>query len=267
MKKIVIKRFLARIKVLTLVEQINFYLQKFKNRKSNTAFKKKNPDVKLPPDFYMYETFQLNYEKFYTNGIPTAKWLCDHISEFKTLQNISILDWGCGTGRVLRHLPKIAGNSNQYFGCDYNAKYVKWSSENLENIDFKLNKVVPPLNYENKKFDVVYGISIFTHLSLEQHYKWFEELYRVLKPDGILFITTHGNVHSFKLIEKELVKYNLGELIVHDFKKEGNRLFSSYQPSSFMTNIAKQTNFQVLKHIPGEMTNGKPQQDIWIFKK
>jgi SAM-dependent methyltransferase len=267
MKKIVIKRFLASFKLLTLVERINFYRQKFNNRKSNYTFKKENPQVKLPPDFYIYETFQLNYEKFYTNGIPTAQWLYNHISEFKTLQNTSILDWGCGTGRVLRHLPNIAGESNQYFGCDYNPKYVKWCTENLENIDFKLNIVTPPLDYENEKFDVIYGISIFTHLSLEQHYKWFKELYRVLKPDGVLFLTTHGKVHQFKLTEKELIKYNEGELIVHDFKKEGNRLFSSYQPESFMIHLAKKNNLEVIKHIPGEVTNGKPQQDVWIFKK
>ncbi|AUC15317.1 hypothetical protein BTO06_09260 [Tenacibaculum sp. SZ-18] len=125
MKKIVVKRFLAHFNLLPLVEQLNFYRQKFKNKESNKAFKKNNPDVKLPPDFYIYETFQLNYEKFYTNGIPTAEWLVDHVSEFKKLENSRILDWGCGTGRILRHLPIIAGNTNEYFGCDYNPKYVK----------------------------------------------------------------------------------------------------------------------------------------------
>ncbi|MCH2033620.1 MAG: class I SAM-dependent methyltransferase [Tenacibaculum sp.] len=267
MKKIVIKRVLANLQLLPLVEQINFQRQKLKNKKSNNAFKKANPTVKLPPDFYIYETFQLNYEKFYTNGIPTAKWLFELISQFKKLDNVSILDWGCGTGRVLRHLPSIAGNNNRYFGCDYNPKYVKWCSENLENIDFKLNEVTPPLEYENKKFDLVYGISIFTHLSLEQHHTWFEELHRILKPNGILFLTTHGNAHQFKLTDKESIKYDKGELIVHDFKKEGNRLFSSYQPESFMTEITERYNLSTLKHIPGEITNGKPQQDVWIFKK
>ncbi|CAL2061647.1 class I SAM-dependent methyltransferase [Tenacibaculum sp. 190524A05c] len=267
MKKIVVKRFLAQLNLLPLVEQLNFYRQKFKNKESNYAFKKNNPDVKLPPDFYIYETFQLNYEKFYTNGIPTAEWLINHVSEFKKLENSKILDWGCGTGRILRHLPTIAGNTNEYFGCDYNPKYVKWCSENLHNIDFKLNQVIPPLSYENDGFDLIYGISIFTHLSLEQHYSWFEELYRILKPNGILFLTTHGNAHQFKLTEKESQQFNNGELIVHDFKKEGNRLFSSYQPEEFMREIAQQYKLEILKHIPGEITDGKPQQDVWLFKK
>lgn len=267
MKKIIIKRFLTKLNLLPIVEQVNFHRQKFKNRKVNKQFRIENPDVKLPPDFYIYETFQLHYEKFYTNGIPTAQWLYDHVSEFKTLKNTVILDWGCGTSRVLRHLPGIAGDSNQYHGCDYNPKYVKWCQDNIKGIRYTQNQITPPLSYESGKFDFVYGISIFTHLSLEQHYRWFEELYRVLKPNGILFLTTHGNAYQIKLTDKELQNYKKGELIVHDFKKEGNRLFSAYQPESFMLEITKKYGLKVLKHIPGTIENGRPQQDVWLFQK
>ncbi|WP_075342863.1 class I SAM-dependent methyltransferase [Tenacibaculum agarivorans] len=267
MKKIVIKRFLAKLNLLPLIEQLNFYRLKFKNRHINNQFVRENPNIKLPPDFYIYETFQLNYKKYYTNGLPTAMWLIELVSEFKLLENSAILDWGCGTGRILRHLPKIAGNTNYYFGCDYNPKYVKWCQENLKNIDFQLNQVTPPLPYEDQKFDFVYGISIFTHLSLEQHQKWFEELYRILKPNGILFLTTHGDAHKFKLTEKEQLAYTSGDLIIHDFKKEGNRLFAAYQPPSFMHQIASKNKLKILKHIPGEIKNDTPQQDVWIFMK
>lgn len=267
MKKIVIKRILTKLNLLPFVEQINFQRQKIKNRKINQQFKQRNPNVNLPPDFYIYETFQLNYEKFYTEGIPTAKWIIDHVSDFKNVINISILDWGCGTGRILRHLPSIAGSSNTYYGCDYNEKYVEWCSENLNGINFKLNHLLPPLPYTNSQFDLIYGISIFTHLSKEQHYKWFNELYRVLKPEGILFITTHGDCHSYKLTKQELLQYKQGKLVVHDFKKEGNRLYSTYQPKAFMEEIVTKTKLKVLKHIPGNFKNNKPQQDLWILKK
>ncbi|WP_299713226.1 bifunctional 2-polyprenyl-6-hydroxyphenol methylase/3-demethylubiquinol 3-O-methyltransferase UbiG [uncultured Tenacibaculum sp.] len=268
MKKIIIKRFLTKLNLLPLIEQVNFYRQMFKNRKENKQFKLENPDVKLPPDFYMYETFQLNYKKFYTNGLPTAQWIYDHVNEFKTLEQANILDWGCGNSRILRHLPTVAGDTNKYFGCDYNTKYIKWCQDNLEGIDFKLNQLTPPLPYDHEKFDLIYGISIFTHLSLEQHHSWFKELQSVLKPNGILFLTTHGNAHKFKLTTKEQKEYEAGNLVVHDFKKEGNRLFSAYQPESFMKNITQEYGLKLLKHIPGKTENNqKPQQDIWLFQK
>lgn len=266
MKKIALKRVLSNLNLLPVIEQVNFYRQKWQNRKSNRLFLQNNPTVKLPPDFYLYETFNLNYDKFYTNGKPTAKWLVNHIEEFKEFKNSSILDWGCGTGRILRHLPSISDNNNSFYGTDYNRKYVKWCSENLEGIQFKNNDLKPPLDFKNDEMDVIYGISIFTHLSEELHYSWMKELSRVLKNTGILFLTTHGDVHKFKLLQKEQELYDAGNLVIHDFKKEGNRLFASYQSPKFFRALCEQSNFKVLKHIPGDIRNNKPQQDVWILK-
>ncbi|WOC41263.1 class I SAM-dependent methyltransferase [Polaribacter sp. HL-MS24] len=250
MKKIILKKILSHLNLLSIIEQINFYRQKWKNRKSNKKFKKNNPKVKLPPDFYLYETFNLNYDKFYTNGIPTATWLINHLSQFKKLENISILDWGCGTGRILRHLPLTLKKTNTFYGTDYNKKYVKWCSENLEGIHFKNNDLHPPLQFKDDFLDIIYGISIFTHLSEELHYSWMTELTRVLKNNGLLFLTTHGDAHTFKLLPKELELYNSGSLITHTYKKEGNRLFASYQSPKFLKDVFAKNNLIVLNHIP-----------------
>lgn len=266
MKKVFLKRIIANLGLLPLVEQINFSRQKFINRKSNRLFREKNPDVVLPPDFYLYETFNLNYDKFYTNGKPTAEWLVNHISKFKEFDNLSILDWGCGTGRIVRHLPSVISNSNSIFGTDYNKKYVKWCSENLKGIEFKLNYLKPPLDFKTNTMDVIYGISIFTHLSEALHFSWMKELTRVLKNEGILFLTTHGDVHSFKLLPIEKEDYDAGKLVIHNYKKEGNRLYASYQSPEFFKDLCAKNNLEILKHIPGDMRNNHPQQDVWILK-
>jgi len=213
----------------------------------------------------LHETFIIHIKSFYTNGVPTAKWLINFISEFKELKNLSILDWGCGTGRIIRHLPTLLDKTNSFYGTDYNNKYVKWCSENLERISFKLNDLKPPLDFKPNSLDVIYGISIFTHLSEELHYSWMKELTRVLKPNGMLILTTHGEVHKFKLLPNEQKLYNNGNLVVHAYKKEGNRLFASYQSPEFFKSICKKNNLEVLKHIAGEIKNNKPQQDIWVL--
>lgn len=107
-----LKKNLSRLNLLPLIEQVNFLREKRKNRRSNHLFKKKNPTVKLSPGFYLYETFTLNYEKFYTEGRPTAKWLIEHIECFKEFKNLSVLDWGCGTGRIVRHFPSFLDKTN-----------------------------------------------------------------------------------------------------------------------------------------------------------
>jgi SAM-dependent methyltransferase len=50
----------------------------------------------------------------------------------------------------------------------------------------------PPLPFEDASFDLVYSISVFTHLDEEMQDAWLNELKRVLRPGGILIITVHG---------------------------------------------------------------------------
>ena len=88
MKKVLLKKIVSKLGLLPVIEQLNFLKEKRKNSKSNALFLKENPNVILPPDFYLYETFNMNYKSFYTNGIPTAKWILDFIKEFKELKNI-----------------------------------------------------------------------------------------------------------------------------------------------------------------------------------
>lgn len=41
-------------------------------------------------------------------------------------------------------------------------------------------------------FDLVFAYSVFSHLSEETHEKWLEEFRRILKPGGLLIVTTWG---------------------------------------------------------------------------
>ncbi len=114
--------------------------------------------------------------------------------------------------------------------------------------------------------DVIYGISIFTHLSEQMHYKWLDELYRILKPGGILFLTTHGDNFKVKLTPKELQHYNHGSLVVRGGTFEGHRTFSAYQPNAFMHALFQK--MQILEHQCPPPIQGKwLPQDVWVVRK
>src|ERR1043165_8053538 len=49
-----------------------------------------------------------------------------------------------------------------------------------------------PLPYKDQMFDLIYSLSVFTHLSENHASQWLSEMNRVLKPGGILIITIHG---------------------------------------------------------------------------
>lgn len=189
------------------------------------------------------------------------------MKKYKGHKNLKILDWGCGPGRIIRHLPEFLGDSCTFFGTDYNAGSIQWCTENLQNINFNLNGIEAKLPYPDNFFDFIYGLSVFTHLSEENHYSWRKELFRILKHDGILFITTQGDNFKIKLTPKELYKFEKGELVVRGNVKEGHRTYSAFQSDVFMKQLFENDG-RILEHIKQVPIVGKYlPQDIWIVQK
>ena len=130
MKKQGISSLLRKLRVLHLADKVRFYVQQFKNRKANNAFKAAHPEVKLPPDYLIYESFQLDYHKYYVQSKEGANNLVQLFAKHIELKDKKILDWGCGPARILRHLPELVGNNCEYYGTDYNAKTIAWCKNN-----------------------------------------------------------------------------------------------------------------------------------------
>jgi SAM-dependent methyltransferase len=76
--------------------------------------------------------------------------------------------------------------------------------------NFMANAPIPPLPYPDKYFDVVYCLSVFTHLNESMQDLWIEELSRILKPGGVLLLTIYGKGVTEGLDEeaKGLLKLN-----------------------------------------------------------
>ena len=103
----------------------------------------------------------------------------------------SVLDFGCGCGRVVAPLAKRFPNI-RFSGTDVDTQAIEWSRAHLQKIAFQSNGPLPPLSYADHEFDLVYCISVFTHLSAEHARQWLPELRRALRPSGTLLFTVHG---------------------------------------------------------------------------
>jgi|SRR5699024_10693651 len=263
MKKFFIK-LIRKIGLIKFVDKIRFYFYLVKTYKSRQEFKKNHPNAILPPSYFLYETFNLNYSSYH-NSKKNAIQLIEVLKRFKEFKNIKILDWGCGPGRYISHLPRLIDDSCECYGTDYNKKYIKWCKNNIQNVTFTVNRLHPPMEYQSNFFDIVYCNSIFTHLSEEMHFAWFNELIRILKPQGILYITLQGSSFIKKLSNIEEKQFAEGKLVIRGNTKEGHRTYAAFHPESFVRKLIGNNN--VLAHIPGEVNENKPQQDIWIIEK
>lgn len=266
MKRGEISNILRKFRLLHTTDYLRYRLQKLKNYKINREFRLKNSAVKLPPDYLIYESFQLNYQKYYSDGRDAAKWLAENFKKHIDLTDKKILDWGCGPGRIIRHLPEVIGNGCEYFGTDYNERSIDWCKKNLSGIRFNRNSLNADLPYNNDFIDVIFGISIFTHLSEKLHNEWYSELFRVLRPGGIMFLTTQGSNFKTKLTDEELTDFNEGQIVVRGLVKEGHRTFSAFHPKIYMEKLF--SNAEILEHIETKPESDTSfPQDIWIIKK
>jgi SAM-dependent methyltransferase len=106
-----------------------------------------------------------------------------------SLKGRRVLDFGAGAGRVLRH---FAGSGAELHGSDIDIASVEWMTANLApHVHAFHNGEEPRLARPDDFFDVVYAVSVFTHIT--DHWAgWLLELRRVLKPDGVLIASFIG---------------------------------------------------------------------------
>jgi len=105
-----------------------------------------------------------------------------------------ILDWGCGHGRVIRHFEDI-GPGVELHAVDIDSDNIRWASENLPNISFSRGPLMPPLRVPDNTFDLVFGVSVMTHLSRAVQRAWLAEIQRILKPGGLALLTFAGDTN------------------------------------------------------------------------
>jgi SAM-dependent methyltransferase len=175
----------------------------------------------------------------------------------------ALLDFGCGCGRVTRSWAHVEGPA--VAGSDHDEAAIAWCRRNLPFARFELNGLEPPLAFEDGSFDLVYALSVFTHLTDELQLAWRDELRRVLRPGGRLLITTHGRSYVPRLDDEERARFERGELVVRWGDVVGSNLCSAYHPERYLRDTFAD-GFAFLELDP-EGARGNPTQDLVLLQK
>ena len=102
-----------------------------------------------------------------------------------------VLDFGCGSGRVLRNFLQEAQVA-EIFGCDIHAESINWGKANLcPPLHMFQSDERPPLPFRDEQLDLIWTMSVFTHLT-DTWSAWLLELHRILKPKAILIASFMG---------------------------------------------------------------------------
>jgi SAM-dependent methyltransferase len=119
--------------------------------------------------------------------------------DFTLTPGSRILEMGCATGRMIRHLKPFA-ESSEIWGVDVSAPLINWCKANLcPPFNFATTTQLPHLPFEDSYFDLIYTGSVFTHID-DLAEAWLLELRRIVRPKGRLYVTIHDR-HTIKLLD------------------------------------------------------------------
>jgi SAM-dependent methyltransferase len=175
----------------------------------------------------------------------------------------AFLDFGCGCGRVTRRWLGLRGVD--VAGSDTSEDAVEWCRRNLPFARFEVNGLAPPLVFDDESFDLVYSLSVFTHLPEELQLVWMRELHRVLRPGGLLLLTTHGLAYADRLSPEERARFDAGNVVVRWEDVAGTNLCSAFHPESYLRGRLAE-GFTFVELDP-EGARGNPKQDQSLLRK
>lgn len=114
------------------------------------------------------------------------------IEKLKIMPGISVLDIGCGTGRLGRHVLDIIGKSAVYIGIDPLADRIEMARRNnkFSNAVFRTGVAENLMPIPDNSIDVVYLNWVF-HWVIDKKTA-LKEIIRVLKPGGKVGIMVAG---------------------------------------------------------------------------
>jgi ubiquinone/menaquinone biosynthesis C-methylase UbiE len=135
---------------------------------------------------YFDEAAETWDQRFYTPKL--AAFLEGLVSRFGLKPGYNVLDVGTGTGVLIPFLLQAIGPSGSITAIDFAEKMVQICSSkhsDLKNVTVKLHDVEEE-DLPSESFDAVTCFGLFPHLKKKE--KALHNLYRALKPGGILII-------------------------------------------------------------------------------
>ena len=185
----------------------------------------------------------------------------------------AILDFGCGAGRAIRQFPYLKKPlpKAKIYGTDINPEQINWCRRTLPFAEFNLNQALPPLIYEDAKFDFIYTYSVFTHLPESHQFLWMDELSRILKPGGYLLLTTCGESYFETLSQNEKEQFRADQLVVRHGDLAGvPSVYNDcivFHPRAYVEKTLRR-GFEIRHFYPGVAAPGpKGEMDHYFLRK
>jgi SAM-dependent methyltransferase len=176
------------------------------------------PNLPLPPRELASRVYAVEWgdpdAAYLELGAQTKRQIVSLLPDDWSFAGKRVLDFGSGAGRTLRHFAAEAETA-EFWGCDIDGPSIEWLQEHLCPPFHAWQMIsIPPLALEHESFDLIYAISVFTHLA-DNSTPWLLELHRTLKPGGLLIATFMGRWTSEWFAKEPWVEDRIGRNVLY----------------------------------------------------
>lgn len=161
--------------------------------------------LRIPAPENRFCTDDLKADQVY---LSSAIQYAEYLQKACALKSDStVLDIGCGQGRLAFGLIKSLPELNAYYGLDTHRESIDWCKRHISSIhsnyrfswvdvhNERYNPYGLPLNqsfqfpFKEESFDVIALYSVFTHMLSPDIVVYLKEMFRILKKGGSCFLT------------------------------------------------------------------------------
>lgn len=178
----------------------------------------------------------------------------------ETAENFTLLDIGCGNGRLRKFLDE-KNFTGHYYGRDIAENFLAHAKQNLktlphqEKLHFSKGGFLDlTKDFKNNTFDEVWAIASFHHLSQEEdRKKAFTDIHKILKPHGEIILTVWNLWEQKKYIPQKKSaflrsiynpKFSHRDFLIPWGKQKTPRYYYSFS-KNHLTTLLEESGFEI----------------------
>jgi SAM-dependent methyltransferase len=253
--------------------RIRRFLQRRAQRKQNKiAARRHNVEAACHREDFIYRFAMTAFgpwrtksavDYYFDDGFRSAQQFADLVKPFGIAPPVRVLEFASGYGCVTRHLKKNPDLS--LVACDIHPQACEFIQDKLS-VPCVVSKHVPEEITFDRKFDVVFALSFFSHMPRSTWGRWIKALFTALDSPGYLVFTTHGLA--------SLESHGSPELPADGFyfaaKSEQDDLSKAEYGSTIVTpafvraEVLEQTGMPIFDY---KLAYWWGHQDLWVVRK
>lgn len=155
-----------------------------------SEYRAREIDQTLHPDDHMFNTAVRGWTDYTGVGVSAMQTISSALLAGPSYNVSRVLDFGCGHGRVARHLRAFLPNA-EFFFSDIDETCSAFCAQQFKGTAIKSHQDFANLDLP-KDIDLIWVGSVFTHLDYGRMNMLFDALVGALRPRGTLVATFRG---------------------------------------------------------------------------